>query len=97
MGSIFKNIFITGGLIAIAVGGYYLIVIERSSTMTTTDSFAQSQTERETQEFLRRLDDLQSIQLSTSIFGDPRFDSFVDFTNDVLPLPYGRENPFSAQ
>lgn len=95
MGSLLKNIFIIGGLIAIAVGGYYLVVIERSSTVSTENVFTEDQTEQETQAFLRRLEDLESIELSTSLFADPRFNSFVDFTNEVLPLPYGRGNPFA--
>lgn len=97
MGSLVKNILVIGGLAAIAAVGYYLVVIERSSTIDASNEFVLGEAERETQEFLRRLDEISAIQLSGEIFNDPRFDSFVDFTEPVAPLPFGRENPFEAQ
>lgn len=97
MGSIFKNILVIGGLLAIAAVGYYLIVMERDSTIDTNNQFVLGQAERETQEFLRRLDEIRAIQLRAEIFADPRFNSFVDFTEPVEPVPFGRENPFEAE
>lgn len=100
MRSLMKNIIVIGGLIAIAAAGYYLLVMNRDSSLDTEGEGAAtvrtSQTERETQEFLRRLNDLRTIELSDDIFTDPRFRSFTDFTEDVAPVPYGRSNPFSS-
>lgn len=95
MGSIVKNIVIVGGLIAVAGMGYYLIVVERDGAISPNDALMVGQAERETQEFLRRLNDVQTIKLSGAVFSDERFNSFVDFTQPVGPVPFGRDNPFA--
>lgn len=95
MGSFIKNAFIILSLVAIAAIGYYLIVAERGAVITANDALSVGQAERETQEFLLHLGELQTIELSTALFSDPRFDSLVDFTEPVEPVPFGRPNPFA--
>ena len=94
MGSFFKNFIALAGLLAIAAAGYYLIVIKRDATIEGNNALVVSQAERETQEFLSRLDDLRTIELSSAIFSDPRFTTRTDFTDAVDSVSYGRENPF---
>lgn len=97
MGSLLKNILILGGLAVIAAVGYYLFVIERDATVEGNNEIVTDQAEQQNRAFLRRLEDLRQIELSTTIFSDPRFNSFVDFTEPVEPTSYGRENPFVEQ
>ena len=97
MGSFFKNFIALAGLLAIAAAGYYLIVIKREATIEGNNAFVVSQAERETQEFLSRLDDLRTIELSSAIFSDPRFTTLSDFTDTVEAVSYGRDNPFVAR
>lgn len=97
MGSLLKNIMVIGGLLLIAAAGYYLLVVNGSSTIGGNNALVAGQAEQETQEFLRRLNEIESIKLSPQIFNDPRFDSFVDFTEPVEPQSFGRDNPFEAQ
>lgn len=97
MKSLTKNIVIIGGLIAVAVAGYYLVVVERGAVINTGGGVSVSNADRETQEFLRRLHDIETIKLDTGIFSNPAFRSRVDFTGPIQQVPYGRNNPFSPQ
>ncbi len=97
MGSFIKNLIALGGVVLIGVGGYYLVVIRQDATLEGNNSLVVSQAERETQEFLSRLDDLRTIELSSAIFSDPRFSTLQDFTGPIGSMSYGRNNPFVAQ
>jgi hypothetical protein len=46
------------------------------------------------QELLSLLLELRSIQLDISLFGDPEFQSLSDFSQELVPEPVGRPNPF---
>ena len=94
MTSIIKNIIVIGGLLALAGIGYYLFVIQGSATLNTGNSSGISQAEIETQSFLRRLEELQTINLSTAIFQDARFRSLTDFSTTIDRVQAGRNNPF---
>lgn len=96
MGSLIKNIITIGGLAAIAAAGYYLFVMKDDAAIDTNSAFMVGQAEIETQEFLRRLSELETMSLPGTIFTDPRFVSFNDFTEPVEEVPFGRENPFEA-
>jgi hypothetical protein len=94
MPKLLKNVVALGGLALIAFVGYYLIGMNRDATVAGNNTLVVSQAEAETKDFLARLDDLNTIQLSTDIFSDPRFTSLQDFTGPVERVPYGRSNPF---
>ncbi len=81
------------GLLALAGLGYYFFIMEKEATLNTEQSGV-GQGELETQEFLRRLDDLQKITLPTDMFSDPRFTTLKDFGSLLKAVPYGRETPF---
>lgn len=95
MMSLLKNLFVIAGLIALAGLGYYLFVLERGADLSSTSSQSR-QSEAEVQEFLRLLADVEDIRLSTNIFGDERFQSFVNFATPVEQVSAGRDNPFST-
>lgn len=94
MSSLIRNAIMIIGLLALAALGYYFFVMEKDATLNTSAPGA-GQGELETQEFLRRLDDLEKITLPTDMFGDPRFTTLKDFGSLLQTVPYGRETPFS--
>jgi len=94
MTSIIKNIIVIGGLLALAGIGYYLFVIQGDSTLNSGGSLEAGSAEIETQAFLNRLEDLQNINISTSLFQDARFRSLTDFSTVINRVPSGRDNPF---
>lgn len=94
MSSFIRNTIMIIGLVALGGLGYYFFVMERGATLDTGDSQI-GQGELETQEFLRRLNDLQKIALPTDIFDDPRFTTLKNFGSLLEVVPYGRETPFS--
>ncbi|MEX0917637.1 MAG: hypothetical protein WDZ93_00610 [Candidatus Paceibacterota bacterium] len=94
MGSLLKNAIALLGIAAVLAGGYYMIVLRDSSTINGNNELVADQVERETQAFLAKLEDLRTIELSRAIFTDRRFTTLEDFTGPIVPVPYGRENPF---
>ena len=46
------------------------------------------------QELIALLLELRSIRLDLSVFDDPEFQSLTDFSQDLIPEPVGRPNPF---
>lgn len=92
----FKNIVTILGFVLLALLGYYLFVVQNGATLTTNNAAVSEQVELETQDFLRRLNDLKTIDLSTELFNDPRFTNLVEHDTAVRVVPVGRENPFAA-
>lgn len=88
-----KNGIIIIGLLAIIAFGYYLFVFEDAAVRQNNVS-ATSQAQVEARAFLRRLEDLRSVQLSTDLLSDPRFTSRVDTSTEPPFIPSGRPNPF---
>ena len=85
-----------GGLVLIAGLGYYLFVANNSSTIDGGNAAVERQAEAETQEFLRRLNELKTISLSEDLFNDERFRTLRDNSLPTQPVEVGRPNPFSA-
>lgn len=94
MSSLTKNILVLAGLAAIAYAGYYLFVVNNGATL---DSTSGSEGQALTTEFLQRLNEIEQIDLSTEVFSDVRFRSFVGFSSGPEPVSAGRNNPFSAR
>ena len=92
MASIIKNIIVVIGLLALAGVGYYLFVANHDATIQTTGGSASA--EVETQAMLKRLEDLQSIRISTEILRDSKFQSLRSFNSVVSRVPVGRSEPF---
>lgn len=46
-------------------------------------------------ELLGLLLEIKTVELSGSIFSDPVFQSLQDFSQELIPLPIGRNNPFA--
>lgn len=83
------------GLIGIALLGYYLFVVNDTSVITVDNEQVSLQAEAETQSFLRRLNELKTIELSGELFSDNRFTSLVDSATPVRPESVGRVDPLA--
>jgi hypothetical protein len=88
-----KNIFILFGLLATVGIGYYLFVIE-DQALRAGNANVVSDAEQQSREFLRRLEELQRVDIQTEVLTDPRFTNRVDYSRAVPVLPAGRDNPF---
>lgn len=93
MTGIIKNLGVLIGLVVIAGLGYYLFILERDGTVDATSTTSES--EIAAQDFLRRMDDIESITLTTDVFRDARFRSLESFATEVNAVPVGRQDPFS--
>lgn len=94
MSSIIKNTLVLVALAALAYAGYYIFVLNNESTLETS---ASNEGQILTNEFLQRLNDIENVKLSRTVFDDARFRSLADFSTDPLAVPAGRDNPFSAR
>lgn len=88
-----KNLIIVLGFILLVAIGYYLFVLGDDG-LTTGNEIVANQAEAETREFLRRLNELKSIELDTNVLTDDRFRDRVDFSAQVVQQTVGRDNPF---
>lgn len=88
-----------GILIALVVlaGGYYAYVNFApqgvSSSLLSSQSAAANGTAAG-QEIIQILAEVKGIKLDTGIFENEKFNSLIDLTQDVVPEPQGRRNPF---
>ena len=96
MTPLLKNLLIGLGLALLILLGVYLYQ-QRDITgnLVSVNSRVNNQAALETQDFLRRLQELRSVDLDDSLFFDDRFRSLIDWHIDVVPEQIGRENPFS--
>lgn len=94
MQGILKNIIVIVGLVGILGLGYYLFVIQRDSTLPS-NSVGVSDADIQSQNFLRKLNLIQSIDFSNSIFDDAKFNSLVEFSTPIEAVSVGRDNPFA--
>lgn len=91
MSSLLKNILTVVMLVALAGAGYYYFALRSSSSLNAGSS---NEGDILTAEFVKRLKDLERIDLSGQIFDDPRFDTLQDFSSVPEDVPSGRSNPF---
>lgn len=88
----YRNVIIT---VLVALGGFvaYSIFIGTPGSVLIEES-APAQTAVE-QELIALLIELRSIKLDLSLFENPEFQSLTDFSQELVPEPVGRENPFA--
>lgn len=72
--------------------GYYLLTQNQSSALNNMQ--VNSQAAVKTAESLRKVQELETIELDGSFFSDPRFNGLVDLTENIVPVPHGKSNPF---
>jgi hypothetical protein len=94
MSSLIQNILVIGGLIGILGFGYYLYT--SNGGLETGEQSGSAAMAAQSDELVRRLNELKAIELNGQIFSDPRFLSFVNYSVPVLPEPVGQPNPFEV-
>ena len=96
MSPFLKNSISVLAIVGIAYAGYYLYTINRDSTLETDGAVSSvSEAELGAREFLDRLRELGKIELSQSLFEDPRFTSLQSNSFPIDSVPIGtKNNPF---
>ncbi len=89
----FQNIIIAAILIVGAFIGYtYFFAPSNGPVLTKQDASA---TPAVDQDLISLLLELKSIKLDENIFSDVAFKSLQDFSQELVPEPVGRTNPFA--
>ena len=97
MSPLIKNLLL-GTLLAVTLGaGYWFFLRDGSGPAITTKGGGNfgSEAAFETREFRNLLDELEDIELGSSLFTNPNFTSLQDYSQPINERPYGRPNPFS--
>lgn len=88
-----KNKILLVALLLVAVVGYYIFMVGGDDPLTVSESGGEVTIGQEIIIELNRLKALRNIR--EDIFVNPVFVSLQDFTQQVVPEPLGRNNPFS--
>jgi len=91
MTNLLKNLLFALGFAAILFLGYKVFFSASDDEIVR----APGQGQLQTQEFLIRLQNIRNIKIDNSLFSDVRFASLVDFRQEIIDVPAGRENPFA--
>jgi hypothetical protein len=88
----YKNLLIAVAVIAVLFIGYSLLFSNDDAPLTAQEVSTSNPVE---QELLGLLLELRSIELNAALFGDARFESLRDFSQQIVAEPVGRQNPFA--
>ncbi|MCD5382468.1 MAG: hypothetical protein LR017_04155 [Candidatus Pacebacteria bacterium] len=95
MTTLLKNLIFALGLAIILWLGYTLFVQEDEAVLDSQNGMVRDDVERETQEFLNRLQHIKTLDISNTLFTDSRFNALTDNRQEVIDEPTGRQNPFA--
>lgn len=93
MGSVIKNLGLAVVVVGVLYFGYKMFFAPGSSELMVDGGTSEG--ELVASEFLVKLNELQSIDFSSDLFSDRRFNSFESFSTSPDPVEAGRANPFS--
>lgn len=94
MNSSLKNIVVLLVILTFAFVGYYIFVQNDSQIDFTDNSNVSDEILAKTSLFIERRAILDKVVIDTSVFEDPLFISYRNFTLPVSEQVTGRENPF---
>jgi hypothetical protein len=91
-----KNLLLVLGLLTAGFAGY-MVYVDRAADLgsSSTSEMELQQMLANTAVFIEYSQELQAIDLDTSLFEDKRFRSLTLYTAPVAEEPSGRSNPFS--
>ncbi|MEZ4104106.1 MAG: hypothetical protein R3B60_02350 [Candidatus Paceibacterota bacterium] len=95
MSPAFKNIITTLIILLLAAVGYYLYKQSNASVVTGENKYVTPEMIRDTRVFMERRMVLEKIDIDTSVFNDPLFVSYRNFTTPIQSQMEGKNNPFS--
>jgi len=90
----YKNIIVTLLVVAAGFVAYSVFFTGGNTNTLTAQNVDPAQTAVE-QELIALLLQLRSIRLDLAIFDDAKFQNLKDFSQELVPEPVGRSNPFS--
>ena len=82
-------------VIAVILWLGYSVFIKDDEASGVQSAGVSSQASLEAQEFLTKLQQLSAIKIEGSLFSDTRFNALIDFRQELVPEPAGRNNPFA--
>lgn len=92
----YKNIVLSVVIIAIAAAGYTILFgKDGAGTALLTSQRSDADVIGVGEDVLDLLRQLRLIELDGTIFEDPAFQSLEDFSQELIPEPVGRDNPFA--
>lgn len=95
MSSLLKNLLFVLGFILVAGAGYYMYSTQSIGELDIRGVAAlDASVVQNTEVFIERRETLNSLNLGTDLFDDPRFTNLRTFTTPVPQQPVGRVNPF---
>ena len=95
MDSSLKNITTFFILVVIAIAGYYVFIQANPADISTDNEFLQQDMYAKTQSFIGYRASLERVTIDTSVFENPLFISYRNFTKPVNSQVVGRGNPFA--
>lgn len=90
----YKNILTIGVVLLAAFVAYSVFLKPDTSAPLTATAINATQSAVD-QELITLLSQLRSISLDVAIFSDEQFHSLKDFSQEIVPEPVGRTNPFA--
>lgn len=90
-----KNLIVILGLITVAFGGYFMFMQQSATTLSfdASDNVLRNM-QANSQLFIQRGQQLQTIELDLSFFNDDRLLSLQSYDTPIVEQPIGRSNPF---
>lgn len=95
MSSLFKNILLLLGIVATGALGFYVFSQNAQNNPDSHNANVSDNVAIQSAQFLRKLNELKTIELDDSLFSDPRFTTLVHFSQPTLAEPIGTANPFN--
>lgn len=95
MSSLIKNLAIFGILAVILYAGYNFFASGNSQTLNL--DTGSNEGDILNAEFLARLNELEEVNFSSSLFSDARFRSLLSFSTNPATVTAGRAQPFAAE
>lgn len=97
MSQLFKNVLIILTVIVLVAIGYYMLKERGSNSLSLNNADAISdQLLTQTQVFIERRNQLESISFDFEIFNNPNFSSLVSYSGDVPEQVVGKSNIFDT-
>ena len=95
MSNLLRNLLIALAVVICVWFGYTFFIKKDDSSAGIVKAGDSSTAALQAQEFLVKLQQLDKIHIGNSLFSDDRFNSLIDFRNELVPEPVGRTNPFA--
>ena len=94
MSGLTKNLILAVAIAAVLWIGYLSFFSPDEDDLLSADALVINEAVIEAQRFLGDINKLDKVSFENSLLTDERFESLVDFRNEIADEPTGRTNPF---